>query len=58
MNCPGKRNGHVCAGTIWKCKKCGAIGCEQFQIGSCTNQGFRVGKCLKCGHSAGKESFR
>jgi hypothetical protein len=57
-SCPGKRDNHTCNSTLYRCKKCGNVGCDQSQPGKCTNQGFRLGKCLKCGTSGQKETFR
>jgi len=57
-SCPGKRDNHTCNSTLYRCKKCGNVGCDQSQPGKCTNQGFRSGKCLKCGTSGQKETFR
>ena len=58
--CPGKRkkNNSNCTSTLYRCKKCGNIGCEQNQPFDCSNQGFKAGKCLKCGVSGQKELFK
>jgi hypothetical protein len=56
-SCPGRRDNHSCSSTLYKCKKCGNVGCDQSSDGKCTNQGFKSGKCTKCGNY-GKDSFR
>lgn len=59
-SCPGKRStrGGACGSTLYRCKKCGNVGCEKGRIDECSNQGFRAGKCLKCGASGQKEYFK
>jgi hypothetical protein len=57
-SCPGKKDGHNCATIVYKCKACGNVGCEQSQQGKCTNQAFSGGRCLRCGKSGQRESFR
>lgn len=46
--CPGKRNGRngTCVGIVFRCDKCGNVGCDK---SDCSNQGFAPFKCLKCG---------
>lgn len=39
---------HVTA-VIYRCNKCTSVGCDQLQAGECSNQGFRLGTCVKCG---------
>jgi hypothetical protein len=56
--CPGTKRSHKCSSVLYRCKKCGNVGCDQGQPGHCTNQGFRVGKCQKCGAVGQKETFR
>lgn len=56
-NCPGRRNNIQCGMTLYRCKKCGNVGCAQAQRGKCTNQAFASSKCLRCG-STQKEIFR
>ena len=41
-SCPGKRGNSTCNGTLYRCKKCGNVGCDQSQLGKCTNQGFNL----------------
>ncbi len=36
-----------CGAVLWRCKKCGAVGCL---IDGCTQQKFHNGRCMKCGH--------
>ena len=61
-SCLGKRgtpSGTTkCGMMLYRCKKCGAVGCEQGTEGKCSNQTFKSGKCLKCGQVASKEVFR
>lgn len=56
--CPGKKkNGSKCMNQLYRCKKCGNVGCDRPSDGECSNQGFKVGKCLKCGATGQKENF-
>lgn len=57
-SCPGKRDKHTCGRTLYRCKKCGNVGCDQVQVGKCTNQAFSGSKCLKCGKSGQREYFK
>lgn len=58
-NCPGKkRTGGICYGFVYRCKKCGSVGCEHYQDGECSNQGFKSGYCLRCGTLGQKEAVR
>lgn len=58
--CPGKKikSGTMCNSTLYRCKKCGNVGCDQGSQATCSNQGFKTGKCLKCGISGQKELFK
>ena len=56
--CPGSKGGRKCNSTLYKCKTCGNVGCSQSTEGKCTNQAFKMSKCLKCGKSGGKQTFR
>jgi hypothetical protein len=58
-SCPGRRtkNNSSCNKTLYRCKKCGNVGCDYSNFGECTNQGFQSGKCLKCG-AYDRETFR
>lgn len=50
--CNGARLGFSlrCNGTVYRCVHCGATGCTQSKVGTCSEQGFDVStKCLKCG---------
>ncbi len=53
--CKGKRleNPHgYCGGTLYKCGKCGSVGCGTTVCGKgCSNNGFNAGMCQKCGAS-------
>jgi len=39
---------HTCNSIVYRCKKCGAVGCDQRDKGDCNNQNFQHGKCNKC----------
>ena len=54
----GRRENHSCMSQLYRCKKCGNVGCDQIQDGKCSNQGFKFGKCLRCGASGQKETFK
>lgn len=56
--CPGKVEKRNCLKTLYRCKKCGNIGCDRSKLDECTNQAFRLGRCLRCGSSGKKETFR
>jgi hypothetical protein len=51
MNCPGMnmKTGSTCNSNLYRCQKCGNVGCDHHAPGTCSNQGFRSGKCEKCG---------
>ena len=36
-----------CYSQLWKCEKCGKIGCTR---DGCRNQQFKNGRCMSCGH--------
>ncbi len=59
-SCPGKRTNRNtgCLSALYRCKKCGHVGCDQTTSGVCSNQAFRLGKCLKCGATGQKETFK
>ena len=38
-----------CNATMYKCSKCGAIGCRGGHNGNCPNQTFEGNVCLQCG---------
>ena len=56
-SCPGKRGKVTCTGILYRFKKCSNVGCDRGND-ECTNQGFRSGKCKKCGAIGQKENFR
>lgn len=58
MRCSGMRKGSFrCLDTLYKCKKCGSVGCG-VNNDDCLNKTFdKVGRCLKCG-SWDKEEVR
>lgn len=48
--CPGKKLQPAqskCINNLYRCKKCGNVGCAM--LPECSNQGFKLGKCVKCG---------
>lgn len=48
--CPGKKlqpPHSKCISNVYRCKKCGNAGCTT--LPECSNQGFKSGKCVKCG---------
>jgi hypothetical protein len=48
--CDGKRKHAVpCGKPLYRCRFCGAEGCEKEPLESCTGQAFELGKCLSCG---------
>ncbi|MDD2716572.1 MAG: hypothetical protein PHW04_11840 [Candidatus Wallbacteria bacterium] len=49
MYCPGKRDGHICGRTIYKCKYCGNIGCQKVDNRVCSSVQFQYSRCLRCG---------
>jgi len=53
--CPGRRKSKSgsCSARLYCCKKYRNIGCEQTNIGECSNQGFHMFKCLKTIQSGG-----
>jgi len=56
--CPGKRvKGSYCPSALYRCKKCGAVGCDQPRPNECSNQKFVMAKCQSCGASNQKEGF-
>jgi len=57
--CPGKRGAQTCNRILYRCKKCGNVGCESGKPSECGNQAFLTGsKCVKCGTSGQKENFK
>lgn len=46
--CHGKvpNKSMICAGLVFKCTKCGAVGCK---TKDCSNQKFNNGQCVVCG---------
>jgi hypothetical protein len=48
--CIGKRRASAtCDGMVERCGNCTSLGCDQERAGECSNQGFRLGSCVKCG---------
>ena len=51
-NCSGKADESHCGGTLYKCPKCGLVGCKNRRNGkNCTNNITKDsgGTCRKCG---------
>lgn len=46
--CQAKRGGRTCYGPLYRCKKCGHIGCQN---PDCPQKGFKMvsGPCVICG---------
>lgn len=50
--CRGKHKGtSVCDREVCRCENCTNVGCDQDGDEACSNQGFRLGTCTKCGAS-------
>ena len=50
LHCQGQHKKRiVCNRVVYRCKACGAAGCDQNQQAECKGQNFLHGKCLKCG---------
>ena len=41
-------NNYTCNSTLYKCQKCGSVGCSS---PSCTNRSFKLDECMRCGSS-------
>ena len=50
--CDGMKYGKKCESDVYKCVKCGAIGCDQ---PACNKQNFQANQCKKCNVAAGKQ---
>lgn len=58
-SCQGKINGHTCNGIVYKCEKCGSVGCKKMLTSGnqkiyCTNYIGQPNnpashRCCKCG---------
>jgi hypothetical protein len=48
-NCTGKRKPATCGSPVFNCSKCANVGCDQLEVGECSNQGFSSGICTQCG---------
>jgi hypothetical protein len=49
-SCSGKlKSAATCGSVVHRCKKCMSIGCDQVAPDECSEQGFRLGTCVKCG---------
>jgi hypothetical protein len=51
-NCSGKAAGTTCAGTLYKCSKCGLLGCKNVRNGQKCNNNITKdsgGTCRNCG---------
>ena len=48
-HCRGRHiHRHTCNSIVYRCIKCGTVGCDQRDKAECTNQNFQHGKCKKC----------
>jgi hypothetical protein len=47
-----------CDATIYRCKKCGQVGCDKPREGDCSNQLFANGRCLRCNSFSTREVLR
>lgn len=47
--CAGKEGSVRCNRTLYRCKHCGNVGCDQASNASCPNQAFSSGRCVKYG---------
>ena len=58
--CPGRRTttNSQCAVMLYRCKKCGNVGCDQPRENHCSNQGFKNQRCESCGAYNQKEPVR
>ena len=59
-SCPGRKppRNLQCLATLWRCRKCGNVGCDQPPMSQCSNQAFRLGVCARCGTLGQKDPFR
>jgi hypothetical protein len=51
-SCTGRRKSAAaatCDKVVERCGNCTSVGCDQDRTGECSNQGFRLGSCVKCG---------
>jgi hypothetical protein len=48
-NCTGRKKSIPCDSIVHSCGKCTNVGCDQLEVGECSNQGFLSGVCLSCG---------
>ncbi|VVE66992.1 hypothetical protein PCA31118_02435 [Pandoraea captiosa] len=49
--CKGTRNGSSCGMLLYRCVRCGHVGCNQVSNSACSNMGFNTGRCVRCGNS-------
>ena len=45
-NCQGQKGGGRHLGLLYKCPKCGSVGCN---ASGCSGQNFQSNRCMKCG---------
>lgn len=51
-HCRGKhQTRHTCNSIVYRCRQCGAVGCNQASQAECSNQTFLKGQCIKCASS-------
>ena len=53
--CQGIRNGSKCERAIYRCKKCGSVGCVSE---GCSSKNFDGYKCMKCGDFSGRDEIK
>lgn len=58
--CQGRqKTRNLCGMSLFRCKKCGSVGCKQPGDHQCTNQAFTgTGRCYKCGSMGQYETFK
>jgi hypothetical protein len=48
-HCRGKhKKRNTCNSLIYRCKRCGSLGCDQDKRAECTSQAFQQGTCVNC----------
>lgn len=46
MACQGRKGSGSHGGLVYRCTKCGSVGCVD---SGCTNRNFNGSRCMKCG---------
>jgi len=56
--CQGEKQANIkCAAPLYRCKKCGNVGCSYGAKNYCTKQAFLNSSCLRCGTQSQLESI-